>query len=301
MGRRQPLWRTVLAAAALAACAPAAERPVEVDSATPQRIVSLAPSLTETLFAIGAGDRVVGVTRYCQHPPEVASRPRVGGHLDPNLEAIVGLEPDLVVAIPSGRDTGRRLEGLGIRALVVDQSSVPAILQSVTRLAEVCGVADRGATVRQRMEHRLSRVRSLVTGAPRPRTVVVVGRQSHAGNLGAVWVAGRDTFYDQVVRIAGGDNAVDVGLVRFPELSREGLAALDPEVILEVMAATEAEGLDLDRLRSSWRMLTELRAVRGGRVHLLVGDHLVVPGPRLPLMVEAVARTLHPEIAWDAE
>ncbi len=301
MARQRWVAFGVAAVAVLCACGRPAGRVAAEAPGAPRRIVSLAPSLTETLFAIGAGDRVVGVTRYCAHPHEVASLPRVGGHLDPNLEAVVALEPDLVVAIPSSADIARRVESLGIPVLLLDQGSVAAILESVSVLAGRCGVSARGAELRAEMERRLDRVRSRIAGAPRPRVVVVVGHQSGGGEVGAVWAAGRDTFYDEVLEIAGGDNVVDVRKVRFPELSREGLAALDPEVVLDVMAEAEVVAADLDRLRRSWRRLTELQAVRRGRVHLLVGGHLVVPGPRLPLMVESIARTLHPGLEWGPE
>jgi iron complex transport system substrate-binding protein len=299
MARRRNLVCLVSALVAVCACGRTDPGP---DRATaPRRIVSLAPSLTETLFAIGAGDRVVGVTRYCAHPPAVRELPTVGGHLDPNIEVIVGLEPDLVVVIPASRETGQRLERLGISVLEVPQDSVAAILHSVSVLAELCEAGDRGVAIRGEIERRLARVRSMVRGVPRPRTIVVVGHQAGAGEFGAVWAAGRDTFYDQVVRIAGGDNAVDVGMVRFPELSREGLAVLDPEVVVEVMAAAESRQVDLEQLRRGWQRLNELRAVRSGRVHVLVGDQMVVPGPRLPLMVEAMAQALHPDLPWEAE
>ena len=212
---------------------------------TPQRIVSLAPSLTETLFALGVGDRVVGVTRYCAHPPEARQLALVGGHLDPSYEAIVALEPDLVVAIPSSEPSERRLRSLGVRVLMVDQHDVPAILASVAVLAEACGVADRGAALRRSMEDRLDAVALAVAAEVRPRVVVVVGHEIGAGAVRSVWAAGPDTFYDGVLEIAGGRNAVEGGVVRYPELSREGLAALDPDVVVDVVAGVEERGLDL--------------------------------------------------------
>ena len=123
----------------------------------PRRIVSLAPSLTETLFALGRGDRVVGVTRYCTHPANVLGLPKVGGHLDPNFEAIVLLEPDLVVLIPSSHENRLRLESLGIRVLEIDQHDVGAVLESVSAVAEACGVADRGTALREELERGLAR------------------------------------------------------------------------------------------------------------------------------------------------
>jgi iron complex transport system substrate-binding protein len=269
--------------------------------AVPQRIVSLAPSLTETLFALGLGDRVVGVTRFCAYPPEVLELPRVGGHLDPNFEAIVSLEPDLVVAIPSSHESGLRLESLGISVLEVDQHDVEAVLESVSAVAAKCGVPDRGAVLREELEGRLARVKAVVAEAPRPRAVVVVGHQAGDDAVRSVWAAGSDTFYDGVLRIAGGDNAVTGGLARYPELSREGLASLDPDVVLDVIAGLEDRRLDLEAVHESWMRLTELRAVREQRINVLVGDQMVVPGPRLPEMVETIARALHPDLEWELQ
>jgi iron complex transport system substrate-binding protein len=129
--------------------------------------------------------------------------------------------------------------------------------------------------------------------------VVVVGHQAGEGAVRSVWAAGPDTFYEGVLEIAGGVNAVDGGVARYPELSREGLASLDPDVVLDVIAGLEERNLDPDQVRAEWMHLSELRAAREGRVYVLAGDQMVVPGPRLPEMVEAVARALHPEIEWE--
>jgi len=265
----------------------------------PHRIISLAPSLTETLFALGLGDRVVGVTRFCEHPSKVLDLPRIGGHLDPNFEAIVSLEPDLVVAIPSSHENRLRLESLGIRVLEVDQHDVEAVLESVLSVADACGVPERGSALKAELENRLAQVASAVAGASRPRTVVVVGHQVGEGAVRSVWAAGPDTFYEGVLEIAGGVNAVDGGVARYPELSREGLASLDPDVVLDVIAGLEERNLDADAVLAGWMHLSELRAVREDRVFVLAGDQMVVPGPRLPEMVEGVARALHPEIEWE--
>lgn len=273
------------------------DRP-EKSSSPPQRIVSLAPSLTETLFALGVGDRVVGVTRYCSHPPAVRELPEVGGHLDPNIEAIVSLEPDLVVLIPSGESSARRLEALGVPVLQIDQHDVGSLLDSITALAAACGVEDRGMMLRADIERRLASTSAVVAGAARLRTVVAVGHDISGGVVRLVWAAGPDTFYSGVLEIAGGVNAVEGGMVRYPELTREGLTALDPDVVLDVVAGVEDRGLELDQIVEGWRRLKELRAVREDRVRILEGDLMVVPGPRLPEMVREVAMALHPELDW---
>jgi len=161
------------------------------------------------------------------------------------------------------------------------------------------GVPDRGAVLRASVEERLQRVAARIAGAPRPRAVVVVGHDIGGGVVRSVWAAGPDTFYDDVLRIAGGLNGVGEGLARYPELSREGLAAIDPDVVLDVIAGVEGRGLRLPEIRDSWLKLVELRAVREGRVSVLDGDVMVVPGPRLPEMVETIARALHPELEWE--
>jgi len=280
------------------------EVPVHEDGvalAPPQRIVSLAPSLTETLFALGLGERVVGVTRYCAHPPEALELPKIGGYLDPSYEALLSLQPDLVVLIPSNDETERRLESLGVRVLQVDQHDVDGVLESITVLAAACGVPEQGAILRASVEERLKKVADRIAGRPRPRAVVVVGHDVGGGVVRSVWAAGPDTFYDDVLRIAGGVNGVEKGLARYPELSREGLAAVDPDVVLDVIAGLEDRGLELREIRDSWLALVELRAVREGRVEILDGDVMVVPGPRLPEMVENIARALHPELEWGRE
>jgi iron complex transport system substrate-binding protein len=244
---------------------------------------------------------VAGVTRYCAHPPVVSELPKVGGHLDPNFEAIVSLEPDLVVAIPSSRENWLRLEALGLQVLEIDQHDVSAVLDSISKVADACGVSDRGRKLRSEIEGRLTEIGSAVAGAGRPRVVVVVGHQTGGGPVRSVWAAGSDTFYDGVIRLAGGVNAVSDGVARYPELSREGLASLDPDVVLDVIAGLEERHLDSEGLRRQWMHLTEMRAVREGRVHILEGGEMVVPGPRLPEMVEAMAQALHPELGWLTE
>ncbi len=299
MARRRYAAVLASALAVLGGCSDrGADRVPSRESVRPQRIVSLAPSLTETLFALGVGDRVVGVTRYCAYPPEVRDVPKVGGHLDPNFEAIVALEPDLVVLIPSGEANASRLQALGVPVLQVDQHDVKSLLNSVSLLAAACGVEERGIQVRAEIERSLAAVAAVVERAPRPRTVVVVGHDIGGGVVRSVWAAGPDTFYSGVLEVAGGVNAVEGGMVQYPEISREGLAALDPDVVLDVVAGVQDRGLEITEIVAGWRRLTELRAVREDRFRVLEGDLMVVPGPRLPEMVREIAMSLHPELEW---
>jgi len=271
----------------------------EVVPRPPQRIVSMAPSLTEVAFALGLGESMVGVTRYCDFPPEALELPKVGGYLDPAYEAIVALEPDLVLLIQDHDEVRRRLRGLGVATLQVDQHSVEAVISSIATIAGACGVPERGEALEREMRRRIEAVETATRALERPRVLVVVEREVGTGSVGSVWVAGPETFYDGVVRLAGGTNAFVGRGAAYPEVSREGLLLLDPDVILDLVADLEARDLDPLVLVADWTARGELRAVREGRVHLLTEGYEVIPGPRITRTVEEVARLLHPAAAWE--
>jgi iron complex transport system substrate-binding protein len=289
------IWRRTLLLGALVMVMACGVRPPRVVEATPTRIVSMAPSLTETLMALDLEDRIVGVTRYC---PDVAGAEVVGGYFDPNFEAIVALGPDLIVLMQSHDELRRRFDVLGLDTLQVDQHDVAGVLGSVLAIADRCGVGGRGLEVVTELEAKLAEVSAVVAEVDRPRVLVVVGREPGDGRIGSLWAAGNDTFYDDVLRIGGGVNVIRTGGIRYPELSREGILALDPDVILDVVADGGARGLERDVVAADWREFEDLRAVRSGRVYVLLDDFVVIPGPRIVDTVGRVARLLHPEARW---
>jgi len=269
---------------------------VRVDG-VPERIVSMSPGLTETLFALGVGDRVVGVTRFCTYPPEAVGRAKVGGFLDPNWEALVSLRPDLVVLMESHGAVEARLVELGIPSLMVDQHDVASALESFVELADACDVGDRGLELERAVAARLDKVAQSVADLPRPTVAIVIGRDAGAGTIQLVWAAASETFFDDVVTLAGGRNVLaGKGLGSHPEISREGLISLDPEVILDVIPDLEQRGLSPAIALADWRNMDALRAVKQQRVVVLDEPFMSTPGPRMAFVVEAVARALHPEL-----
>ncbi len=268
--------------------------PATVD--VPRRIVAMAPSLTETLLALDLGDRVVGVTRYC---PKVAGAVNVGGYFDPSYETILSLDPDLVIVMQSHDELHRRLGDLGLDTLRVDQHDVEGILVSVEAIATRCGVERRGRDLVLGLRQALDKVAMAVAGLPRPRVLVVVGREPGGGRIGTLWAAADDTFYDDVIGLSGGLNAISSSVIRYPELSREGLIAVDPDVILDVVADGGVRGVSVDAAAADWLELEDLRAVQDHRVHVLMQDFVVVPGPRIVDTVRAFAERLHPELRWE--
>lgn len=269
----------IVAALALA-LAPAAGS----SGAPPRRVVSLAPSLTETVFALGAGDRLVGVTEQCDFPPAAADLPKTGTFLEPNVEAVLALQPDVVLAVPgpANRDEVNLLRSLGVRVEVFDEKGVKGVFATIHRAGEVLGVPDRAASLEQRLRHGMRRVtRRLEGAAPRP-VLFLVNREPPIA-------AGAGTYQDDLIRLAGGTNVAAAAGRGWPRLSLEAILAFDPEVILDgSMNGGDQPG-------RFWSRFPNLRAVRSGRVHGPVPDALLRPGPRLVEALEALARFLHPE------
>jgi iron complex transport system substrate-binding protein len=267
----------------------------------PQRIVSLAPSVTEVLYELGLGERLVGVTRYCDYPPEVIGTPVVGGYLDINYEAIVAMEPDLVIGIQDNTEALGRLEQLGVRTLQVHQQHVAGILDSIVLIGEACGQPEIARRISRRVRNEIDGIESAIAGVERPRTLVVVDRVVGSGSVRSVWVAGPTTFYSEILELAGGSNAVESGLTVYPELSAEGLLAVDPDAIIEVTAELDARGVDIDSVVADWQSLGALRAVKRGAVHVFDQEWMVIPGPRVAHIVESFARALHPDAEWPTD
>lgn len=253
-------------------------------SAQPQRIVALAPSSVELLFALGLGGRVVGVGDYCTFPAGVASLPRLGGLFDPNLEGIVALSPDLVVLLPSEEKLAGQLTRLGIDTVRVGSDSLADVEAAVTTLAERCGVPHAGAELLARFRRELAPVSS-------PRKLrVLLSLEREPGRTSEILSAGPGSFVDELLTRAGAVNLFADATGPFPKVGLEAVLGRDPDLILEL--ATE-EDPERDRLLiADWQAYPMLRAVSGGRVAVIAGSHTVVPGPRLIELYADIRRVI---------
>ncbi|HKV12543.1 MAG TPA: helical backbone metal receptor [Thermoanaerobaculia bacterium] len=280
--RRLPLLLALLLAV-LGGCRQEA-RPPEPKAAAGscQRVIALTPSLVETLFALGLGDRVAGVGDYSTWPPEVEKKPHLGGLFNPNLEQIVALKPDLAVLIPSEGDLAARLKPLGVDVLVVQNESLADVERSFHTIAERCGVAAAGE--RLAAEWREGLKASPLPGPP-PRVMLSVGRQ--AGKLGDLIVAGKGTFFHELLERLGAKNAFADAAGLYPQISLEEIVARRPDVILELRAYAVTPEVAAS-LEGDWRELGEA----GNRVEVLAGDYVVIPGPRLPRLYREMREAL---------
>jgi len=262
------------------------------------RIVSMAPSITEVLFALGLGDSVVGVSRYCDYPPEAATRPRVGAYIDPNYEAIEALNPDLVVTVPEQAQARKYLKAQGRRVLIADHLTIDGILASIEMIGQAGGVSEQAAELVAELRDRMAAVAERTREVRRPTVLISAGRSVGAGVLEDVFIAGKGGFYDQMLEIAGGVNAYQ-GELLFPAVSAEGILDMDPDVVIEILDYMTQPDLEPARVVADWHCLPALRAVRNERVYVLDDEFVVTPGPRFVLTLEKLARVLHPDLDWD--
>jgi iron complex transport system substrate-binding protein len=254
----------------------------------PARIISLVPGATEILFAIGAGPRVVAVSSYDKEPPQVASLPRVGALLDPDVERILSLRPDLIVVYGSQHDLVRQLERAGIAHFSYVHGGLADIFTTIRTLGIRTGDADQAARVTGQIEDTLADIRKRVEGRARPRTMLVFGREP--GTLRNLYASGGYGFLHDVLEIAGGKDV-------FADIKRESVQATSelvltraPEVIVELRADDEASP-DM----TAWQAVPSIPAVRKGRIVILTGSEMVTAGPRIGQATLRLAKALHPD------
>ena len=259
-----------------------------------RRIVSLVPALTEMLFAIGAGPQVVGVGSFDTFPPEIQTLPRVGALLDPDTERILSLRPTLVLTYGSQTELHKQFERAGIKAYVYRHGGIETIFQTLRDLGDATGRRPQANDVVRGLQARLDAVRARVRGRPKPRVLLVIGRQPKT--LREIYVSAGRGFLHEVLEIAGGRNVFADVARESTQPSQETLIARTPDVIVELQVEAMFGSADQAEARTVWSALSSLPAVRNNRVHVLTGQYLVVPGPRIADATEALARTLHPEV-----
>lgn len=263
-------------------------------AAAPQRIVSTAPSLTETLFALGLGPRVVGVTEFCRYPPEAAAKPKIGTFLEPSFERILARRPDLVLVVRNPVRLAERLSQLGLRAVEVPQDSVAEILSSIREVARLAGVEPRGLALAASVERQLAGVRRRAWALPRRKVLFLVGRSP--GTLQGMVAAGPGTFLDELIRTAGGVNALAGSPIAYPRVSVEQIVAADPDVILDMGDFAHHEGKPLEsqkQFEAVWAQYRLLRAVRDHQVRQVASEVLIRPGPRVGQAAETMLELIH--------
>lgn len=257
-------------------------------AAGPQRVVSLAPSITEIVFALGAGDRLVGVSSYCDYPPAALTIDRIGTFLQPNVERILAKRPDLVLGVPSpdNRAPVERMEALGLHVLIVNPERIAETYDAIRTIATALGVPERGEALVAELQAEVGAITARLDDAPRPRVLLLVGRAP-------LIAAGTGTYQDELITLARGENLA-AGSGAWPMLNLESIVRRAPEVIIDASMGNE-ESPDRSGALGFWKPYETIPAVRDGRIYGYRAYELLRPGPRLPETLAMLARYLHPE------
>ena len=297
------LLGAALLAGALTACSSSTEstgpftvtdqlgRTVTINNIHPQKIISLAPSNTEILFALGLGDRIVGVTTYCNYPPEATTKPSIGDYNTPNLEEIVAKEPDLVLATEV-HETSLipQLEAQGITVIGLSPKTIDEVMGSITLVGQITGQEDEAASLVADMQERINAIKdktSALSEAQRPTVFYIIWHDP-------IWTTGANTFADALIQIAGGVNIASE-LDGYIDISLEAVIAGNPQVIIAGVGMGTGEDLPLLYVKEEPR-LGDIEARQNDRIYSINLDIVGRPGPRIVDALEEFFRLIHPEL-----
>jgi len=264
-----------------------------------ERIISLSPSTTETLFALGLGNKVVGRTRFCNYPPEAKSIKEVGGYVDPNYEAMIALQPDLVILLPEQEKVKQYLNNLNVHFLEVNNKTIQDIKNTIKVIGDSCNVKIEAEKLLATINKTITTIKSATKNLPKPKVLISIGRTFGTGTIKDVYIAGKNTFYDELISLAGGINAFQDSSANYPMLSAEGIIHLNPQLIIDFVTDVNSCGLDNKTILNDWKSITSVDAVINNNVKIFTGDYIVIPGPRFILLLKDLAKAIHPDIKWD--
>ena len=262
--------------------------------AAPARIVSTAPSFTESVYALGAGARLVAVSTYCHYPPEADKLPRIGSYLEPNIEAIARLNPGLVLLHEQQTAARESFAALGIPVLALRNTTLEETFTSIQRIGDALGLASEGARTVRNLRARLRAIETRQRSKPRRTMLFFVGRTP--GRLDGMIAVGGGSYLNELIRVAGGRNILDDSKVSYPRLSLEGVIRLNPDVIVDMGEMSQTKGVTEARKRAVIRLWEGHRAIRAVTQHTVFAvadDIFVVPGPRVVDAAEAFAAMLN--------
>jgi iron complex transport system substrate-binding protein len=266
-------------------------------TAAPQRIVSTGPSITEILFALGLGPKVVGVTQYCTYPAEAMKIRKIGTWMTPNMEAILETRPDLVIVQKTGIHDDSRFKALSLNSMMVRLDSVDNILVAIGSIGAATGTQARATQLSAQIRRDLEAVRKQVQGRPPARALFIVGRTP--GALEGLIAVGKGSYLSGVIEYAGGRNIFEDSVVAYPKIVHEEILSRNPEVIIDMGEHPDATPISEAQKQSEialWRKYPSVPAVKNNRVNIVSSDLYVHPGPRVVDLARELARLFHTEL-----
>ena len=265
-----------------------------------QRIISLSPSITETLFALGLGDNLVAVTDYCDFPDVVNTLPKVGGFINPNLEAILALQPDLVIMLAKQQRVVEQLQQLNIQTLPVFNTSLDDIKQTIADIGQQPQHQQQANKLLDKINQKITFIAEKTKDLARPSVMITMGHSLDSEHMKQIFIAGQHDFYNDLITLAGGQNVYQAQQPSVPSLSVEGIMQLNPQIIFDIYPEADDHNSDLDQVLRQWHNLKYVDAIKNNRIHLIEQNYATIPGPRIFLLLDQLARLIHPEVDWES-
>jgi iron complex transport system substrate-binding protein len=254
----------------------------------PHRIVSLAPGITETLYALNLGNKIVGVTNYCNWPVQAKQKQQIGGFINPSIEKIVSLQPDLIIGTADGnrRDTILQLERLGLTVYVTNPSNINGILAGILHIGEISSETKNAQALVKQLQKRLNNIAGQIRGKIKPRIFFQIGFEP-------VITVGKGTLINETIELAGGINIAGRDTARYPRYSAEGILAAAPDIILFAPMANDRE---FTAAKNFWQKFGEIPAVKSNKIYPIETDLISRASPRIIDAIENMALIFHPGI-----
>ena len=276
--------------------------------ASPKRIISMTPVGTEILFALGQGDNIIGVTNFCDYPPEANKKPKMGDFAALNFESLMAMKTDLLLLQDMHMQFTPQLDRLKIPYIVMKQNTIDEICDSITRLGKICSAQDKAQKLVSGILADVKMVTSKVKGLDKPKVLLCVSRELSEKQINTFYVAGNNNFYGEMIALAGGENAVTEKKISYPQVSLEGLMTINPNVIIDLVGDKtfyhSKDKIDVDTifnekyLKGQWQRSAKVDAVNKGRIYIMQGTVYLRPGARSGMILKAFAKAIHPEVKW---
>ncbi|MBP5406894.1 ABC transporter substrate-binding protein [bacterium] len=250
-----------------------------------KRIVSTAPSITETLYELGLGENVAGVTENCLYPEAAKSKPKIGKAFNINVEAVAALKPDTVFVLSAYGELAGKLQSVGIKTVVVEQSAVRGFVDSIATFAQTCGIEEKGKAFRKKFTPYLDG--STVRNSGK-RIMILVGRDYESVSVKDAYIVGKDGFLNEIIMLSGAENVYQ-GDMPYPKIQIEGIIALNPDIVIDVITASDLTPEKLEFLKKSWSEIN-INAVKDGKVFIKTEDFWSLPGPRFIKIIEEIRK-----------
>lgn len=260
----------------------------------PQRIISTSPSITETLFALGVGDRVVGVTDFCSFPEEACRLPKIGGLLNPSVEAWIQLKPDLIIHQETSHKLESNARNLGIPTLSVSLKSMKSIYHSISLLGEKLGCTKAAQKLTDTLRSGIGKLRTRLKGIHKKSVLLLLADSDHPGR--DLYAVGPRTFLGELLELAGGENIIEESPAEYPKISKEFIIHKSPEIIILAGPKSRLSDDEKSNRLKSWNRFASVRAVQTGDIHFIGAPYILIPGPRLLNIVNSFAQALHPQL-----